>query len=121
MNPIALPDLGDRIAETLLDKDQIGTTLSVGGPEIFKATELTQVAEHVLGKKVKVRKVPRWLTKMGLAVLRIFNKKAWEQAQFVANGPFGNTPMIGQKVGHIRLEDYFRQRLEAEGHEVPTS
>lgn len=118
-NPISLIDLGDFIAETVLSDAAVGAKHSIGGPEVMTANGIADRAERVLGKKVKRRHIPMWVASAGVAAIRPFSRNLWELGDFFvgqvrfAERALGNDATL-PAYGTHRLEDYFRERWEAE-------
>lgn len=118
-NPISLLDLGDFIAETVLSDGAAGAKHPIGGPEVMTANDIADRAERVLGKKVKRRHVPMWVARAGVAAIRPFSRNLWELGDFFvgqvrfAERALGNDATL-PAYGTRRLEDYFRERWEAE-------
>jgi uncharacterized protein YbjT (DUF2867 family) len=118
-NPIALEDLGDFVAESVLDDAMVGRTLPAGGPDAFDMHDLAAMCGRVLGREVRVRAVPMWLAKAAVKAVSPFSRGLWEMADFfVGNSAFAETvgdaavlPSRGQR----HLEDYLRDRYVREG------
>jgi uncharacterized protein YbjT (DUF2867 family) len=116
LNPISTEDLGEYTADCLLDDAKVGHRLPVGGPEVFTQIDLARVSERILGKKVRIVRIPVWVAKAAVAAIKPFNRNLWELADFfvgsVAYGQkHGGTILPGH--GDRRLEDYFRGRYAA--------
>ena len=117
-NPVSLIDLADFTIEALLNDDNVGKKLPVGGPDALSSHDLAAVCGRVLGRKVRVRSVPMWLAKAGLFLVRPFSRNTWELGQFFV----GMTDLLAQQggdailpsAGDHRLEDYLRERFAAE-------
>ena len=74
------------------------------------------ILARVLDRQVKVRCIPLWLARIGVALLRPFSRNLWEMGDFfVGNAEYarrelGNDASV-PAVGQRRLEDYLRSRL----------
>ncbi len=117
-NPISLPDLGEYIVSAVLDDANLGQVVSVGGPEVLSWREIGGLAEEVLGVTARVRRMPIWMARAGVALMRPFNKGSWEVAQFMtANIRQMNRDrdaMVAPATGTRTLGAYFAERYAAE-------
>lgn len=118
-NPISLIDLGDFIADHLLDDAAVGERWPVGGPEALTTVDIADRAERVLGRRVKRRSLPLWLARAGVACVRPFSRNAWELGDFFvgqvayAARHLDNDATVPAYGTHL-LEDYFRERWARE-------
>lgn len=115
-NPISLEDLGDFVAEGLLDASAVDLRRPVGGPDDYDAESLAALCGRVLGRTVRVRRVPMWLAKAGVSAIRPFSRGTWELADFFV-GSSALAEKLGEaavlpKTGDHHLEDYLRERNE---------
>ena len=120
-NPVSLVDLADYTIDSLLDDDRVGQRFPVGGPDALSPRDMAAMSARILGKKVRVRTIPIWLAKAGLACIRPFGRNRWELGQFFV----GMVEILGERggdcvlpsAGDHHLEDYYRQRYAAERSE----
>ncbi len=113
-NPISLEDLGAFVVRSLLDEGKGGCRLPCGGPEVLTPTDIAAMVSRVTGRRVRVRHIPLWLARAGVAMVRPFHQDLWEMAQFFveqatllkAEGGTVLAPVVGEQ----RLEDYYRRR-----------
>lgn len=114
-NPISLVDLGDFVAEALFNDDRPGQSLPIGGPQTFDSFDLASLCGRVLEREVKVRNVPLWLAKAGVAAVRPFSRNLFEMGEFfVGNTVFGvqrDNDGTVPAYGTHQLEAYYRDRL----------
>mgnify|MGYP000462597548 CR=1 FL=1 len=117
-NPISLLDLGAFTIDALLDDTKENQTFPVGGPDVFEMRELANIAGRVLERKVKIRTLPLWLCRLGVALVKPFNKNAGELGEFfvgnIVYAEQNGKDMSIPKTGTHHLEDYFRERYLAE-------
>lgn len=119
LNPISLVDLGDYVAESLLDDAKEGKVLEVGGPDTYTSDELADVAARVLGRPVRKRHLPVGLARGVVSLLKPFSRNLWELGDFFVGGvEYALDHLDGDATvpayGTHHLEDYFRQRWERE-------
>lgn len=121
-NPISLIDLGEFMVDSLLDDDNVGKVLDVGGPEVLSPREMAEMCAQIVQRKVKVKTIPLWLAKAGVFMIRPFSRGTWELAQFfVGNSDYATkheNELIAPPTGTHRLEEYYRCRYEEEGEET---
>jgi len=103
---------------SLLDDANVGRAIDVGGPEVISSRDIAAMCGRVLGREVKVRSLPLWLAKTGVAMVRPFSRNRWEVGHFlVANADYARThggAFVAPKTGALGLEQYFRRRHTAE-------
>ena len=118
LNPISPVDLGDFIAEHVLDASRVGP-FEVGGPDAYDIPALAALCGRVLEREVRVRRVPMWLARAGVAMIRPFSRNLWEMSDFFI-GSSALTHAAGMsallpKYGTHHREDYLRERLASVG------
>ena len=114
------------VAEVLvnhLSGGEARARLPIGGPETFDSAGLVAVCEQVLGRPVRVRHLPLWLARGATAALRLFHEDTWQLADFfVGNIAYARREQANDAsqpvAGSERLIDYFRDRLQAESHDL---
>ncbi|MEZ8018453.1 SDR family oxidoreductase [Vibrio splendidus] len=67
VNPIHGRDLADFILASLPNTE---TELDVGGPEVYSATQIAQLAFYSQGKTARITYIPDWMRKLALIVVR---------------------------------------------------
>jgi len=110
MNPIHGADVAKMCVDAVdMNKEEI----SLGGPEIFTYTEITEMAFEVLGKKPKITRIPAWLAKTLILPLRFIKKKYYVMMRFAIAAMTND--FIAPPFGTHRLKDYYielKKRLE---------
>lgn len=102
-NPIHGEDLAEFCIEML---EKVPGVYSVGGPDVLTQKEIAEMAFHSLHKKVIIRHIPVWLTKIVKKLLVLFTKQTYY-------GPIEffitvlTVDMEGPTYGKRHLKDYF--------------
>ncbi len=109
LNPIHGADL----AEATLDALEAGTNrLEIGGPDIFTHAELAGLAFEILGKPVRIIRLPDWTRRAALRLLpRVTPAHVHGPAQFFLSAM--GMDMVGTPYGNHHLADHFRQLAAA--------
>jgi uncharacterized protein YbjT (DUF2867 family) len=117
-NPISTRDLGQFVAEHFLGSANGSLTLSVGGPQILRMSDLAEISGEILERKVKVIHVPIRAVRALVALIKPFSRNSWEIAQFFVESTYdasrGRQNLVLPPYGQVTLEDYLRRRYEAE-------
>jgi len=81
VNPVHGADLAAVCADAI---EGGGPEIDVGGPEILTWTEIAQLAFRALGKSPRVNRVPTWLMRSAVRLVRLFNRHQGELLAFFA-------------------------------------
>lgn len=106
MNPISGKDL----AAACVMAARAGTAeLELGGPDVFTHRQIAVSAFEAAGRAVRIRRLPLWLARAMVAVLRVLTPQS-------VYGPFQffvavmGMDMVGETKGSEHLAEYFRER-----------
>lgn len=108
VNPIHGEDLAVAVANAMLDPQD---AVDVGGPEVFTWNEVVQLAFEALGAPAKVTHVPAWLPKLGLPLIRPFNRRAYDVGSFIVRG--ASEDMVAPCSGRHHLRAFFEALARA--------
>lgn len=108
VNPIHGTDLATACADAL---EQGQDEVSVGGPETFTWNEVATLAFDVTGKRERVARVPAWLIRWLLPVVRVFSQRAFDVGSFILRG--ATTNVTAPPTGTHTLRDHY-EALHAE-------
>ena len=108
-NPIHEADVAKACAELALK--QGNTEMNIGGPETFTRQEVAELAFTVLGKKPRVMHVPALMPRVMKPLIAPFNKRIGDLVEFL--GYVATHECVAPSYGEKRLEDYFRQQMQA--------
>lgn len=108
-NPIHEADVAKACAELALK--QGNTEMNIGGPETFTRQEIAELAFTVLGKKPRVMHVPALMPRVMKPLIAPFNKRIGDLVEFL--GYVATHECVAPSYGEKRLEDYFRQQMQA--------
>jgi uncharacterized protein YbjT (DUF2867 family) len=114
-NPISLRDLGDFVASQFLNSSDGNLTLSVGGPQVLRMSDVAAISADILKRKVRVIHIPIWAGKAAVALIKPFSRNLWELGQsfvtFVDRAGTHGGSQIMPPFGKDILEEYFRKRV----------
>lgn len=108
VNPIHGADLAVACADAI---EGAGGEIEVGGPETMTWEKVANLAFGVLGKPVKVTRIPEWFMWWVVRLVRLFNRHQGELLAFFTT--MATTDVVAPSTGAHTLEDHFR-RLGAE-------
>jgi len=105
INPIHGADLAEVCVDSLNKPDK---EINVGGPETFTFRGIAELALRVLNKEPKLSKLPIWMIRLILPLMRTFtSSKTYGPLEFMMS--IMTMDVIGNSYGNERLEDFFRQ------------
>jgi uncharacterized protein YbjT (DUF2867 family) len=109
INPIHGQDLAEVCADATNNQQ---TEIDVGGPEILTHNMILELAFQMLGKKVKISKIPLWFRNVLLELLRSLTPvRVYGPLEFFMT--VLATDMIAPQYGRISLKKFFEAELLA--------
>lgn len=109
INPIHGADLAVTCVDALDDDRR---DVDVGGPDVFTYREIALLAFRIQGKPVRVASVPVSLSKLIIAVARIFNRHQGELLAFLTTEM--SRDAVAPPTGTHKLDAYFHELLSRE-------
>jgi len=107
INPIHGADLAEFCVNALKMQDK---EMNVGGPETFTFQEIAELAFKVLNENKKISKLPMWMIRMILPIIRTFtSSKTYGPLEFMLS--IMTMDVIGKLYGNERLEDFFQESV----------
>jgi uncharacterized protein YbjT (DUF2867 family) len=104
-NPIYEGDLAVVCVNALKETN---TTIEAGGEQIYTRKQLNEIIQEAVKPEKKLMSIPAFMVKMGLPMMKLFNKNAYDKFAFYMEVMEHDT--IAPKVGKMRFEDYIRSR-----------
>lgn len=104
INPIHGADLAKVCVDAATSKEH---EIPVGGPVTYHTGELASLAFSTLGKKTKVTRIPPWVAKLVVRLIRPFNKQMSDLADFFVAAGQGDG--VAPATGRHTLESYYRE------------
>jgi len=104
VNPIHGADLAVACADAI---EGAGGEVDVGGPETMTWEEVANLTFRVVGKPVKVTRIPEWLMWSAVRLVRVFSRHQAELLAFFTT--MATTDVVAPSTGTHTLEDHFRQ------------
>ena len=102
LNPIHGADLAKVCVDAVPGQE---TDISVGGPVIYTYREIADLAFAVLGKRPRVRRVPVWLVKAALPLVRLFSKQYYTMTAGMLT--ITQDDFVAPKVGTHTLKEFY--------------
>jgi uncharacterized protein YbjT (DUF2867 family) len=114
LNPISLRDLGRFVVDRFLDSAFDNATLPIGGPQALSMLDIAGISGRILERKVRIIRIPTAAARFAVALIKPFNRNAWELGQFFVESLAGSrqTDFVLSAYGQDTLEEYFRQRYQ---------
>ncbi len=107
INPIHGADLAEVCVYSIKDSER---EISVGGPETLTFREIAEMALRVCNKPVKISKLPMWMIKIILPVMRtLTSSKTYGPVEFMMT--VMTMDLVGETFGKQNLEDFYRKNL----------
>ncbi len=107
INPIHGADLAEVCVNSIKDSEK---EISVGGPETLTFREIAEMALRVCNKPVKISKLPMWMIKIILLVMRtLTSSKTYGPVEFMMT--VMTMDVVGETFGKQNLEDFYRKNL----------
>ena len=107
INPIHGADLAEACVKTISESTK---EINIGGPEIFTFNEIAELALSVQNKPIKISRLPLWMIKIILPLLRIFtSSKTYGPLEFMMT--VMTMDVVGEKYGSHKLESLYRENV----------
>jgi uncharacterized protein YbjT (DUF2867 family) len=104
INPVHGVDLAKICVDAVTDKAH---EIPVGGPVTYRMMEIADLAFSALGKKPKVTRIPLWVAKLSVRLIRPFNKQLADLADFFLAAGQGDG--VAPVTGRHTLDSYYRE------------
>lgn len=104
INPIHGADLA-KVCVDAVDGKEKG--VPIGGPVTYSVREIAELALSTLGKKPRITRIPLWLAKAVVKVIRPFNKQIADLADFFIAAGEGDG--IAPATGKHTLANYYQE------------
>ena len=115
INPIHGEDLARVCVQAFQQDTNAAKEIAAGGPEVFTYQEIGELAFGLLNKRPRFTKLPVWLTKGMVALIKPFNRQQADLFSFFISAA-QNTALAPKQGGH-HLRDYFIEFALQDGHE----
>ena len=107
INPIHGSDLAEVCVNAINGNEK---ELNIGGPETYTYSQIAEMAFSVLNKKPKISRLPDWINKIIISLLRIFtSSKVYGPVEFMMR--VMTMDVVGEAYGRESLEDYYRKNV----------
>jgi len=107
INPIHSADVAKICVDAVKRREK---EISIGGPEVFKYIEIAKLAFEVLNKKPKITKIPTWLTKAVIGLVRLYNKRYYTMMKFFVAAMTND--FVAPKTGEHKLRDFYEEYMQ---------
>ncbi|MFC2069493.1 SDR family oxidoreductase [Chloroflexota bacterium] len=104
INPIHGDDLSKVCVDAVTSQEH---EIAVGGPVIYSTQEIAELAFSTLGKTIKIVRIPFWLAKATVKMIRPFNRQMSDLAEFFVAAGQGDG--VAPASGVNKLEAYFEE------------
>jgi len=104
LNPIHGADLAGICVDAVTGKEQ---EIPVGGPMTHSIREIAELAFSTLGRKPKITRIPPWLARLAVKLIRPFNKPLSDLAQFFITA--GQNDAVAPATGTRTLKSYYEE------------
>ena len=105
-NPIYEGDLAKVCVDSI---NQVNVIIECGGKEILSRRQINEIIQNRVAPNKKSRKIPLSLFKVGLPLMKIFNKNSFDKfAFFVA---ICQKDTIAPQIGEMALAEYINLKI----------
>ena len=104
LNPIHGADLAKVCVDAVNGRER---EIPVGGPLTYSLKETAELAFSTLGKKPKITRIPPWLAKLAVRVIRPFNKQMSDLVEFFTAA--GQSDGVAPTTGTHTLRSYYEE------------
>ena len=85
--------------------------INIGGPEIFTFNKIAELALEVQNKPIKISRLPMWMIKIILPLMRIFtSSKTYGPVEFMMT--VMTMDVVGDIYGKEKLKDFYIKDLK---------
>lgn len=104
INPIHGSDLAKVCVDAVTNKEH---EIPIGGPVTYSVNEIAQLAFSTLGKKAKIVRIPCWVARIAVRLIRLFDRQMSDLAEFfiAASESDGVAPSTGRHT----LASYYQE------------
>jgi uncharacterized protein YbjT (DUF2867 family) len=103
INPIHGADLAEVCVKAITD---LKKEINIGGPEVFTFNEIAELALLVQNKPIKISRLPLWMIKIILPLMRIFtSSKMYGPIEFMMT--VMTMDVVGNSYGTHHLKDFY--------------
>ncbi len=106
INPIHGKDLAG-VCVDIAQGNRARVEKDVGGPEVFSHEEIGSLAFNLLSTRKKIWRIPMWLVKAVVNMIRPFSKQTYQMATFFTT--VMNNDFIAPQTGNHFLRQYFKE------------
>lgn len=104
INPIHGADLAKVCVDAVAGRE---TEIPVSGPVTYTYREIAELAFAVLGKPIRIRRVPVWLAKAALPLVRMFSKRYYTIASGITT--ITQHDLVAPKFGTHMLKEFYEE------------
>jgi uncharacterized protein YbjT (DUF2867 family) len=104
INPIHGADLANVCVDAVTSKEH---EISVGGPVTYCVKEIAELAFSMLGKRVKITRIPPILAKLTVKMISPFNKQMSDLVEFFVTA--AQNDGVAPATGRHTLESYYQE------------
>ena len=105
INPIHGADLAEVCVNAINNSAE---NINIGGPEIYTFNEIAEMALQVLNKPIKISKLPIWMIKIILPIMRtLTSSKTYGPIEFMMT--VMTMDVVGESFGKNRLKNFFEE------------
>jgi uncharacterized protein YbjT (DUF2867 family) len=75
LQPLDPADLAEAFIQSLDNEKAVNRLFKIGGPEVFTLVEVINLVSKVVGRKVKIKKIPFWIMNIMFSVIALLTGK----------------------------------------------
>lgn len=103
-NPIYERDLAEVCVDSI---DQPNAVIEAGGPEILTRRQINEIIQNYAAPNKKIRTVPPWTFALGLPLVKVFDRNAYDKYAFFFAVTQHDT--LAPAIGETKLQEYLAQ------------
>jgi len=104
INPIHGADLAEVCVDAATNKEY---EIPVGGPVTYRVREIADLAFSTLANKPKITRIPPWMARSAVRVVRLFSKQVADLADFLIAA--GENDGVAPATGSHSLRSYYEE------------